>query len=88
MPASTICQLNSEVDGLEDGHESVSITRHGDDTACRGSTEGFDVKSTTVHTLTVQNQIKASSDMNVISSGCDLEDKILQPVKQPLGCTR
>jgi len=61
---------------------------HGGSTSGRGSAEGINVDSEVVPTPSMQNQIKASSDMNVSSRGCDLRDKLLQPVKQPVGCTR
>jgi len=89
IPLST---LHRVVD-LENGGMLVSGTGHqlgnsGDDAAGRGSSEGFDVNSTALQTPGVQNQIKASSEINVISLGCDLKDRVLQPVKQPVGITR
>jgi len=86
-------QVKMEIADLSNGRVSVSITEQqlGNDSVVdtgRGSCEGLDVSAAAVQTLSVQNQIKASSELNVISSSCDLREKILQPVKQPVGCTR
>jgi len=84
--------VNSDATDVDNSSALVSRTTEqlhdsDDDAVKRKSAKEFDVISS-LEPTGLQNQLKTSSDINLITSGCDLEDKRLYPIKQPLGYTR